>query len=150
MTAIQRTRRSATRRPCACRGVSLIEMLCVMTIITILASLLVPTVMRVFARVRAWAEETEAPEIQNLLEHEIRGYCAVNTNYQFASKTDLADRCGLAPKAKDWVKASTTDFVPFGALDDTNKLVLAVHLGRNHATVYSFTKGDLTITPQPR
>ena len=136
--------------PLCGRGVSLIEMLCVMAIITILASLLVPTVMRAYSRVRGMTQEWEAPDIAAMLETEIRGYCAVNTNSQFATKTELADKCGLAPKCKDWVNAPTTDFVPFTFLDDTNKLVLAVHLGRNHATLYAFTKGDLTVTPPPR
>ena len=137
-------------RPRAARAVTLIELLCVMAIITILASLLLPTVMRAYSRVRGMAEEMEAPEISELLVKEVRGYCRANTNYQFNTKIELADKCVLLPKCADWVKAPTTDFAPFGVLDDTNKVVLAVHIGRNHAILYSYTKGDLTIPPAPR
>lgn len=86
-------------------GLTLIELLCVIVIIGILASLLLPTVARAYSRVRAMAEETEAPEIVRLLLGETRGYCARNPQYHFDSKSDFADKCGLAPKCKDWVQA---------------------------------------------
>jgi prepilin-type N-terminal cleavage/methylation domain-containing protein len=100
-------------------GVTLIEVLCVMTIIAILAALLLPTVSRVYNRIKGFADEFEAEE--------------------------FADKCRLAPKPRNWVQASSTDFIPFTYLDPTNTIVLSVHLGPKHATLYAFTKGDLSV-----
>ena len=128
-------------------AVTLIELLCVMAIIAILASLLLPTVMRVYVRIKGQAEEFEAEDVAHMLKHETRNYCAAHPQYQFNSKSELADQCVLAPKPRNWVLASTTDFVPFSYLDVTNKLVLSVHIGPKGATLYQFTKGDLSIRP---
>jgi len=129
-------------------GVTLIEVLCVMTIIAILAALLLPTVSRVYNRIKGFAEEFEAEEVAYMLLKEARNYCAANPQYQFDCKSDFADKWRLAPKPRNWVQASSTDFVPFNYLDPTNMTVLAVHLGPRHATLYAFTKGDLSIRPE--
>jgi len=119
-----------------------------MTIIAILAALLLPTVSRVYNRIKGFAEEFEAEEVAYMLLKEARNYCAANPQYQFDCKSDFADKCRLAPKPRNWVQASSTDFVPFDYLDPTNMTVLAVHLGPRHVTLYAFTKGDLSIRPE--
>ena len=55
---------------------------------------------------------------------------------------------GKRPALADDPEAPATEFVPFGYLDSTNKTVLTVHIGRRHATVYSFTVGVLSILPE--
>jgi prepilin-type N-terminal cleavage/methylation domain-containing protein len=136
----------ASRRVIA--ALTLIELLCVLAVITILASLLLPAIMTAYSKARGMAEEWEAGEILSLLTTETRGYCAAHPHYLFTTKSDFVEKCGFAPKPKDWVQASATEFVPFGFLDDTNKVVLTFHIGRRHATIYSLSKGKLTITPQ--
>jgi hypothetical protein len=112
--------------------------------------MLLPTLGRAYSRVRAMSDEVEAPEIFRLLLSETRGYCAATPQYRFDNKDDFAKKCGLAPKCKDWVQASATEFVPFNHRDPTNKIVLVFHVGRNHATSYAFTLGELTIRPPER
>ncbi len=112
--------------------------------------MLFPTLLRAYSRVKGMAEDMEAEPILHLLLKETRNYCAANPHYQFDTKFDLADKCGLAPKCKDWVKAPATEFVPFTYLDPTNKLVLSFHVGRNHATLYAFDKGELCDRPPER
>jgi prepilin-type N-terminal cleavage/methylation domain-containing protein len=129
-------------------GVTLIELMCVIAIIAILASLLLPAVASAYSRVKGMAEEWDAPEVANMLRHESRNYCAAHPRYNFDSKSDFADKCALAPKCRDWVEASRTEFVPFSYLDPTNTIVLSVHIGRRHATLYAFTKEDLSVRPQ--
>ena len=141
------------RRPSPSRaaaGVTLIELLCVMCILVILASLLLPAVIRAYGRARGFAEEFEAEEVAALLLKESRDYCAANAQFQFTSKADFADKCHLWPKCRSWIEARATQFVPFNYLTPTNQLVLQVYLGPRHRTVYSFTSGDLSIRPEER
>ncbi len=128
----------------------MIELLCVMTILAILASLLLPAVARAYARVRGFAEEFEADEIASLLLHQSRNYCAANTQFQFTSKTDFADKCHLWPKCRSWIEATPTEFDPFSYLTPTNQIVLQVHLGPRHRTLRAFTRGDLSVRPPER
>ena len=129
---------------------TLIELICVIAIIAILLSMLLPALSRAYRRVKDMADETEAPQIAHMIETESRNYCAGHPQFQFAGKSDFADKCALAPKCRDWIQASATEFVPFGSLDPTNKIVLSVHLGRKNATLYAFTISDLSVRPQER
>jgi type II secretory pathway pseudopilin PulG len=141
------------RRPSLPRvaaGVTLVELLCVMCILTILAGLLLPAMARAYGRARGFAEEFEAPEIASMLLNQSRNYCTVNAQFQFTSKTDFADKCHLWPKCRSWIEAGATEFVPFGYLTPTNQTVLQVHLGPRRRTLYSFTRGDLSIRPEER
>ncbi len=126
----------------------MIELLCVLVIIAILASLLLPAIFRSYNRASGMAEEMEAEEVAHLLVVETRRYCGGNPQYNFGSKAEFADKCGFAPKCRNWVQASATEFVPFSHLDPTNEIVLRVHIGRNHATLYQFSKGELSIRPE--
>jgi hypothetical protein len=121
-----------------------------MTIIAILASLLLPAVMRAYGRARGFAQEFEAGDVLFLLTKETRDYCATHPRYRFLTKSDFVEKCYFAPKPNTWVLAPATDFVPFGFMDDTNKIVLTFHIGPKHATVYAFTVGELTIIPPAR
>ncbi len=125
----------------------MIELLCVMVIIGILASMLLPTISRVYERIKGTAEEFEAPAVAELLLSETRRYCGANPLYRFNSKSEFANKCGLAPKCRDWVMRTRTDFVPFTYLSPTNLVVLSVHIGRKHLTSYAFSKGELSMMP---
>ncbi len=128
-------------------GVTLIELLCVIAIIAILASMLLPAVTRAFSRIKGKAEEIEAPEIAYLLKKQTQDFCIANPRYQFESKSDFVRKCPLAPKCKDWVNRSRTEFVAFSYQDSTNMVVLTVRIGERNDRIYSFTKGMLSIRP---
>jgi type II secretory pathway pseudopilin PulG len=122
----------------------MIELLCVMAVIGILASLLLPAVSRAYHWAKGVTEEVEASDVMYLLVKETRHYCTANPKYAFASKTELTAKCNLSLECQTWVQAVSTDFVAFDYLSPSNKVVLVFHVGRNQALTHSFSKAALS------
>jgi hypothetical protein len=116
-----------------------------MVIIGILASLLLPAVLRAYLRAKEFDEDMEGPSIIEMIRHESRKYCVGHPAFQFSSKNDFVQKCVFAPKASQWVQGSRSEFVPFGFLDPTNKIVLSLHYGHKQSQYYAFTRGELSV-----
>jgi prepilin-type N-terminal cleavage/methylation domain-containing protein len=130
------------------RGVTLIELLCVMVIISILVSLMMPSMMKAYRRAKAFGEEADSDEVFRMIRVSAVTYCTRTTNFQFATKAEFADKCNLGPKPRDWIGDSRTQFVPFGYKDITNKTVVTFHYGNQNRESFAYTKGDLSIRPE--
>ena len=134
-------------------GFSVIELLCVMGIIGILLSLLLPAVFGAYNKVRWQAAELEAPAIAGTLLDGSRRYCASTPHYRFETKQDFMDKCVNDSKVRGWIRSSSTQFVPFNFLDPSTNFVVVVTIPigpRKGPLVYGFTKFDLAVTPEPR
>src|SRR4051794_29912124 len=79
-------------------AVTLIELLCVLAIIAILASMLLPTVLRAYTRAREFDEEMSGPSIIEMIRNQSRNYCIGHPVFQFTSKSDFAQKCAFGPK----------------------------------------------------
>ena len=131
-------------RKCSSTGFSMIELLCVIAVIGIMASLLLPDVSRAYHWAKGMTEELEASDVTYLLVKETRHYCTANPKYSFASKSEPTDKCNLSLKCQTCVQAVSTDFVAFNYLSPSNEVVRVFHIGRNQALTYFFNKADLS------
>ena len=126
-------------------AVTLIELLCVIGIIGILMSLLVPVVIKAYVRIKGEADEMEAPGVAAMLREKTLRYCLANPQFRFDDKTDFSRKCDFMPKCQRWVDSSHSEFLPFTYLDPTNRIVLTVHIGPRYRTAYYFSKGDFSV-----
>jgi competence protein ComGC len=135
----------------ACAGVTLIELLCVIGIIMVLAGLLLGPATRVLQRVRAdkWGEETSirlASIVEQLQKH-FRG------KEDFPSVTlDRIDSERLVGSfERSFLHDHRVTFTPFAGSDPDEKVVIKVEVQRGYFTdpgIQSATKGDITKLPE--
>lgn len=110
-------------------GVTLIELLCVMAIIGILASLMLAPMGKALRKARGVAGFGEAANTLTPIVTEIQekysAYRMANPNHERLDLKNFIRVCGLGAKAEAWLHLSAVTFEPFSG--STPPLTIVIH-----------------------
>jgi prepilin-type N-terminal cleavage/methylation domain-containing protein len=116
-------------RPSARAGVTLIELLCVMAIIGILASLMLAPMGKALRKARGVAGFGESADTLTPIVTEIQAkyseYRMANPNHEQLNLKSFIRVCGLGAKAEAWLHLSAVTFEPFSG--STPPLTIVIH-----------------------
>jgi len=114
-------------------GLTLLELLCVIGIITILAALLLGPVHKAYARVKAMEWEMKVQTFAGRIADQLRDYCLSRTNYPALSVQELS-QLGVFDIQMTHFLTSNKDkveYFPFSSSDPNGKVILRWQYGRH-------------------
>ena len=129
------------------RGLTLIELLCVMAIISILATLLLGPAMRVLQKVRAddWSDKAMAD--LELTVTQLHAHFRGKVEFPEVTLDAIESMRLLRPAQLQFLKDPQVTFIPFAGSDPEEQVVIKVRLQKGFFTDPSnleATKGEIT------
>jgi prepilin-type N-terminal cleavage/methylation domain-containing protein len=132
------------------KAFSLIEVLCVMAIIAILVSLMLPGFARALRKARGLGDHLGGPGgIQMRIDEVITGYTryrAANPTHGNLSRKAFISNLQLSPSAEAWLTLKSVEYRPFAAVDPTQQVAIVVYPSPGSGSgdrVIFFRIGDL-------
>jgi prepilin-type N-terminal cleavage/methylation domain-containing protein len=128
---------------------SLIELLCVMAIISILASLLLTAVNRAYQRVRRFAGEVDEPAYVEEIRAKVITLTRRDPAFPTLSLDGLVKECDLSSRCAAFLRSAEVTYVPFAGTDPDAKLVIIHRIGSaSQQQLMVYSKGWLCTPDQ--
>lgn len=131
------------------RGVTLIELLCVLAIIGVLVSLFLGPVGRAMEKSRRFRSEMEIPAHVERLTDGMRKFAAAHAAYQCPDLDALILFARPGGPTERWLRNAGTKFTPFQQDSPTDLVVIQVRYPTREGVAWMpLTKGELTARPE--
>jgi len=110
----------------AAAGLTLLELLLVIGIIGILASMLLGAVNKAFTSSQNKIWRAQARDFNDYLQEHLAKYYQANTNYPVLSAADLYQKSVFNDRIMNFLRCPHVQYIPFSMSDPTNKVIFQI------------------------
>ncbi len=128
-------------------GVTAVELLCSISIILILVSLLIGPVLKAYRKVKNFAGEIESPSIVDLVVDRLRAYHRTHASYPVLTVEFLRSEAILDEKTMQYIRDKKIVYIPFSSSDPETNQVIWFDISKDGYR--AILKKDITSPPAP-
>jgi prepilin-type N-terminal cleavage/methylation domain-containing protein len=107
-------------------GVTLIELLCVIAIIGILAAMLLGTISKAYMSARNKMWRFQADDLRERIKEHLSKYYQSHTNYPVLSVDDFYKNGVFDEPIRSFLRCPHVQYLPFAMSDPTNKVIFQI------------------------